>query len=66
MSNRIESPISGYPIGKCLIFCSASANFCNVLTKKFGWCECEQHASLDETNWKETGTYNKELAKAIL
>ena len=57
---------SGYPIGKCLIFCSASANFCNVLTKKFGWCECEQHASLDETNWKETGTYNKELAKAIL
>ena len=57
---------SGLPIGKVLIFCSASAGFCNYLTKKFGWCECEQHAGMQEVNWTKTGAYNKELAKAIL
>ena len=57
---------SGLPIGKVLIFCSASAGFCNLLTKKFGWCECQQHAGMNEVNWTKTGAYNKELAKAIL
>ena len=57
---------SGLPIGKVLIFCSASAGFCNLLTKKFGWCECTQHAGMNEVNWTKTGAYNKELAKAIL
>eukprot|EP00435_Cladocopium_sp_Y103_P030605 s3930_g7.t1 len=57
---------SGLPIGKVLIFCSASAGFCNLLTKKFGWCECNQHAAMNEVNWTRTGSYNKELAKAIL
>ena len=57
---------SGLPIGKVLIFCSASAGFCNLLTKKFGWCECAKHAGMNEVNWTKTGAYNKELAKAIL
>ena len=57
---------SGMPVGKVLIFCSASAGFCNLLTKKFGWCECEKHAGMNEVNWTQTGVYNKELAKAIL
>ena len=57
---------SGLPIGKVLIFCSASAGFCNLLTKRFGWCECTQHAGMNEVNWTKTGAYNKELAKAIL
>ena len=56
----------GLPIGKVLIFCSASAGFCNLLTKKFGWCECAKHARMNEVNWTKTGAYNKELAKAIL
>ena len=44
---------NGLPIGKVLIFCSASAGFCNLLTKY-------------DVNWTATGVYNKELAKAIL
>ena len=57
---------NGLPIGKVLIFCSASAGFCNLLTKRFGWCECEKHAGMYDVNWTATGVYNKELAKAIL
>ena len=57
---------SGLPIGKVLIFCSASAGSCNFSTKKFGWCECQQHAGMNEVNWTKTGAYNKGLAKAIL
>ena len=57
---------NGLPIGKVLIFCSASAGFCNLLTRRFGWCECEKHAGMYDVNWTATGVYNKELAKAIL
>ena len=57
---------NGLPIGKVLIFCSASAGFCNLLTKRFGWCECEKHAGMYDVNWTATGVYNRELAKAIL
>ena len=41
---------NGLPIGKVLIFCSASAGFCNLLTKRFGWCECEKHAGMYDVN----------------
>jgi hypothetical protein len=57
---------NGLPVGKVLIFCSASAGFCNLLTKRFGWCECDKHAGMYDVNWTQTGAYNKELAKAIL
>ena len=57
---------NGLPVGKVLIFCSASAGFCNLLTKKFGWCECDKHAGMYDVNWNQTGVYNRELAKAIL
>ena len=57
---------NGLPVGKVLIFCSASAGFCNLLTKKFGWCECDKHAGMYDVNWTQTGAYNRELAKAIL
>ena len=58
---------NGLPIGKVLIFfCSASAGFYNLLTKRFGWCECEKHAGMYDVNWTATGVYNKELAMAIL
>ena len=57
---------NGLPIGKVPIFCSASAGFCNLLTRRFGWCECEKHAGMYDVNWTATGVYNKELAKAIL
>jgi hypothetical protein len=57
---------NGLPVGKVLIFCSASAGFCNLLTKRFGWCECDKHAGMYDVNWTQTGAYNRELAKAIL
>ena len=57
---------NGLSVGKALIFCSASAGFCNLLTKRFGWCECEKHAGMHDVNWTSTGAYNRELAKSIL
>ena len=57
---------NGLPVGKVLIFCSAAAGFCNLLTKRFGWCECDKHAGMYDVNWAQTGNYNRELAKAIL
>ena len=55
---------SGLPIGKVLIFCSASAGFCNLLTKKFGWCECTQHAGMNEVNLdKDRCLYNQGTCK---
>ena len=57
---------NGYPVGKCLMFCSPSAGFCNTLTRKFGLCQCRQHGGFSETDWTQTGYYTKELAKGIL
>ena len=57
---------NGYPVGKCLMFCSPSAGFCNTLTRKFGLCQCRQHGGFSETDWTQTGFYTKELAKGIL
>ena len=57
---------NGLPIGKCLMFRSSFSGFCNVLTKRFGSCNCVKHASVMDVNWVKTGSYTKELAKAIL
>ena len=54
------------PIGKCLRFCSTSPKFCSTLARKFGSCQCEEHAGLFEVKWKDTGFYNENLAKGIL
>jgi hypothetical protein len=59
-------PDNGLPVGKCLIFRSSFSSFCNVLTKRFGSCTCEKHASVTDVNWVRTGSYTKELAKGIL
>ena len=59
---------AGEPIGKKLRFFSTSACFSNYLTNKFGVCACLnlKHADFNTVVWKETGYYNKNLAKAIL
>ena len=54
------------PIGKCLRFCSTSPKFCSTLARKFGSCQCKEHAGLFEVTWKDTGFYNENLAKGIL
>ena len=51
---------------KCLSFVVRQLGFCNLLTKRFGWCECEKHAGMYDVNWTATGVYSRELAKAIL
>ena len=51
---------NGLPVGKALIFCSASAGFCNLLTKRFGWCEDDKHAGMYDANWTQAGAYDKE------
>ena len=56
----------GTPIGKRLKFFSTSPCFANLLTKKFGTCCCRKHAEFGTVNWRNTGYYNKTLAKAIL
>ena len=54
------------PIGKCLRFMATSPSFVNVLTRRFGVCDCESHAGFFEVNWSKTGYYNLALAKALV
>ena len=54
------------PIGKCLRFMATSPSFGNVLTRRFGVCNCESHAGFFEVNWTKTGYYNLALAKALV
>ena len=54
------------PVGKCLRFCSTSARFASVLTRRFGSCDCPRHAGLFEVKWSGTGYYNEVLSKALL
>eukprot|EP00435_Cladocopium_sp_Y103_P009694 s2767_g2.t1 len=57
---------NGLPVGKCLMFRRSFSGFCTVLTKRFGSCNCEKHASVTDVNWVKTGSYTKEFAKGIL
>ena len=40
---------NGLPVGKCLIF-EVRFLVCNVLTKRFGSCVCEEHAGVMDVN----------------
>ena len=57
---------SGKAIGKTLMFRSDSFAFCNYLHRRFGNCQCEEHASLGDVVFSHTGNYTKKLAKGLI
>ena len=57
---------SNIPIGKTLVFRSSSFVFCSYLHKRFGKCNCDEHASLGDVVFKNAGNYTKKLAKGLI
>ena len=55
----------GKPIGKSLCFSASHFTFCRALHSKFGFCSCEEHASMSEIN-SSTARYPEKLARGIL
>ena len=57
---------NGLPIGKVLRFASTHQAFCSSLFSRFGVCVCQEHASLSDVTWTDTGYYNPTLSRAII
>ena len=56
----------GKPVGKSLCFASNNYPFSKVLHSKFGFCTCEEHASMSEINYSSTARYPEKLARGVL
>ena len=56
---------NGLPIGKVLRFQSSHPSFCQSL-KRFGTCNCKEHAPFGSVSWVDTGFYNCTLARGII
>ena len=57
---------AGTSVGKSLGFASSHFTFNRVLHSKFGFCSCEEHASLSEVDYASTACYPEKLARGIL
>ena len=57
---------NGLPVNKVLRFCATHPSFCTSLFRRFGQCNCPEHAALNQVTWTDTGYYNRVLARAIL
>ena len=54
------------PIGKQLRFVSTSGAFVTSLERRFGQCDCPEHAALNEVHFGKTALYSPVLARGIL